>query len=130
MWANRVVPVRVNCSPFQADRRLLLGGDPLPLVSVFVETSTTMKTGIRTRRPNMLQDRFVTSQRFAGPVRADQTEHAVIDWIPLRCPWGVVRHRDGQPEVVGESLQCILPLPFTVIVGASTVHLDQQPRRV
>jgi hypothetical protein len=130
MRANRVVPVGVNGSTFQADRCLLLGGDPLPLVRMFVETSATMKTGIRARRPNVLQDRFVTSQRFAGPVRADQAEHAVIDWIPLRCPWGIVRHRDGQPELVGEFLQGILPLPFTMIVGASTVHLDQQPRHI
>ena len=102
MGANRVVPVRVNGPTFQADRCLLLGGDPLSLVGMFVETSATMKPGIRARRPNVLQDRFVASQGFAGPVRADQAEHAVIDGVPLRCPWGKVRHRDGQSELVGE----------------------------
>ena len=130
MRTNRVVPVRVHGVTAEADRRLLGGCDFFALVRVFIQTRATMKTSIRARRPNVLQDRFVTSQRFAGPVCADQAEHAVIDGIPLRCPWRIVRYRDGQPELVGEFLQGILPLPFTMIVGAATVHLDQQPRRV
>ncbi len=85
-----------------------------------------MKPCIRARRPNAFQDRFVTPQRLAGPIRADQAEHAVINRIPLRRSRRVMRHRDRQAKFVREFLQGKLPCPFAMVVGSAAVHFDQQ----
>ena len=126
MWANRVVPLGQNFATHQANRRLLRGAEFLPFVFPQIQTGAAMKPGVRARCPNVLQDRFVASQRFASPVRADQAEHAVINRIPLRRPGREVRHRDCQPKFIGESLQRKLPFPLAMVVGTTAVHFDQQ----
>jgi hypothetical protein len=87
MWADRVIPLGQYFAMHQANRRLLRGADFLSLVFPEIQTGAAMKPCVRARCPNVFQNRFVTSQRFAGPIRADQAEHAVINRIPLRRSW-------------------------------------------
>ncbi len=126
MWADRVVPLRQYFATHHANRRFLRGADFLSLVFPEIQTGAAMKTCVRARCPNVFQDRFITPQRLAGPIRADQAEHAVINRVPLRRSWRVVRHRDRQPKFVRESLQGRFPFPFAMVVGSAAVHFDQQ----
>src|SRR6185437_231066 len=100
-----------NLTTFQANRSLLRKAEFLAFVFPDVHVSSAMKSRVRTRRSNVFQDCFVTPQRFASPVRADQAEHSMIDGIPLGRSWRIVRHRNRQAKFVRESLQRKLPLP-------------------
>lgn len=126
MWANRVIPFGHDFATHEANRRLLRAADFLSFVFPDVQTSAAMKSCVRARCPNVFQDRFVTPQRFASPVRADQAEHAMVNGIPLRRSGRKVRHGDRQTKFVRESLQRKLPFPLAMVVCPSAVHFDQQ----
>lgn len=53
-------------------------------------------------------DHLPAHQRPTTPVLHDMAEHAVLDLVPLACPWREVAHRNGQPTLIGKPL----PLDF------------------
>ena len=77
---------------------------------------------------DVLQHDFVTGQRFAGPIGADQVEHAVLDRVPLGGSCGIMSDSDRQSEFISQVLQAHLPSPTTVAIGTSAVGFDGQPR--
>ena len=79
----------------------------------------------RRRLRNKLDDRFVIPQRFAPPVRRDKRKETVFDLVPFTGPWGKVRHRKGQTDLVRKRLQLELPQAETPAVAAASVCGDQ-----
>src|SRR3954468_23820753 len=131
MRIDRVVQLRLHWASLQPHPGFFLsGGAPLRRVVLPVQARTAMEARFRPGRADVLQDRLVTDQRLAAPVGADRTKHPVLDRVPLTRSSRVVRHGQGQPELIGQPLQRHLPPPFPVVVGPTAVHLDQQPFRL
>src|SRR4051794_6178896 len=86
-----------------------------------------MKACIGPGSANKLQHRFVTDQRLACPILTDQSEHAMLNPIPLRCSGWIVRHADHDAKLIGQVLQPYLPGPRSRTVPPSAIGLDQQP---
>lgn len=126
MRVNRIVPIGKHLPPFQADLPSLFFGRPLGFVFLLIQTGPTMKPRFRLRGANKFQHGFVAGQRFSSPVGADQTEHAMVDRIPFRRSWRIMRHGDDQAEFICQRLQSYLPLPFAMVVCPAAVRLDQQ----
>src|SRR5208283_1724056 len=93
-----------------------------------VQRCAATEARARSRRADVLQHDFVAGQRLAGPIGADQVEHAVLDRVPLGSSCGIMSDRDGQSEFIRQVLQAHLPGPTTVPIGASAVGFDRQPR--
>ena len=61
----------------------VLGYLDLGRVEFCVQRCAETKTSVRPSCADVLQHHFVTGQRFAGSIGADQIKHAVIDRVPL-----------------------------------------------
>ena len=126
MRIDYVVPIGKHSPPFPADVPALFLGRSLGGVFLLIQAGPALKPLFRMRGPNVLQHGCVTGQRLAGPMGADQAEHALVKRIPFRCSRRIVRHGADQAELVGQGLQRDLPFPFAMVVGSAAVHLDQQ----
>ena len=61
------------------------------------------------------------------PVHGDETEHAVLDPVPLAGAGRVVAHGDAEPGLGGEVSEVNFPGAQPVAVGPAGIGGDQQP---
>lgn len=126
MGIDRVIPFGKHPSPFYSNPLSLFRSRSLGCVILAIQAGPAVKTSSRARGPDEFQDRFVGGQRLSGPVGADQTEHAMVDRIPLRSSRWIMGHSDDQAALVRQTLQSSFPFPFPMVVGPAAIHLDQQ----
>ena len=83
--ANRVIPLRNGGLRFEVDHRsFFLGWFLFRGVLCWIKFGDAGKAVFGGRGADELQNLFHTVQRFARPIRTDQTEHAMFDPIPFR----------------------------------------------
>ena len=97
------------------------------LVGTVVEGGPDGQAGLRRGALQVAEHGLPRREGMAGPVRADRTEQAMLDRVPLRAAGGVVADRDGQAVLVAELLlELLFPDPRAGAVAAATIREDQQ----
>ena len=76
--------------------------------------------------PDEFQNGLITHQGRALPIPADQTEHAMLDQIPLGSSGRIMVYGNDDPKLVCQLLKSDLPPPPSAIVGTATVCLDEE----
>src|SRR5580700_3808318 len=74
---------------------------------------------------NKVDDDFMTDERLAPPVLADEREQPMFDLVPLARAWWEVRDRDLQSDFVRQFLQFPLPQSHPCAVAAAGISGDQ-----
>ena len=77
-----------------------------------------------------MDDGLEADERLAAPILGDEREQAMLDPVPLAGSGRQVTDRDGDAELVSESLQLALPQTDTHPVAAAAIGGDQQLRRM
>ncbi len=65
-------------------------------------------------------------QRDGSPIDADEAEHSVLDWIPLRPTSGMVANSYFQARHIGKFLKFKLPQAGPTAVASPSVGQDQE----
>src|SRR5450755_1476601 len=129
-WVDRVVPVWMELVAFDVHGGKLLVDDLDPfLVVAGVQARVDLQAGAGRGRADQVDDHLQALKRPSAPVEADVAEHAMLDFVPLRCPGRKVADADRQRELVGELLQLGLPQARAAGVAAAAVSSDRQARR-
>src|SRR5437762_14030455 len=127
MWTDSIIPVRTHLMRVAIDlgsfRRCELHFGRVDRAS---QLCLTPKAVLRPRGSNKLQHCFVTDQRLARPVGANQANHAMFNRVPFGGAWREVRHRDRELEFIRQPLAPSFPAPTPMTIGATTISLDQQ----
>ena len=91
-----------------------------------VQVGLTTKTSRRSRRPNEIEDRFVTVQGVPRPVGTHQVKHAMLNQVPFGSAGRIMRDCDNQAGLVSQTLQAHFPQAPSIAVGPTAIGLDQQ----
>src|SRR5438477_3186982 len=129
MRSDNVVPWRQAWMEANANLRSFFLRDCFGRVIVGIQIGSTMEALFGAGGTDELKDCLVAGQWFSCPVAGNQTEHPMVDGVPLRRARRVVRDDDFEIELIGHCLECRLPFPLAIIVCAAGVCLDQQSAR-
>ena len=86
-----------------------------------VEFAGDGEAGVSRSRSDQFDDRQVAGQGSCPPVLRNVGKEAVLDAVPLGCPWRVMAHAKRQAGFIGEFLQFQLPQPDPRPVGTTAV---------
>ena len=85
-------------------RHLLVGHTYRLGIAVLIEFTAHGQAGFRGGGGDEIDDREPTDEWLAASILGDVAEHAMLDLVPLRCPWRIVAYLQDQPGLVGEFL--------------------------
>src|SRR5437588_42954 len=92
-----------------------------------VESAAHSEAGFGGSSRDQLDDDAITDEWLGTPVLADETEEAVLDFVPLAGAGRQVADHDVDAELVGQLLQFAFPQPHPRAVAAAAIGGDQQP---
>src|SRR4051794_1264982 len=122
-----VVPFRVEVIAGAIEGRHLGIADLDALgIGCRVEFAGDGEAGVSRSRSDQFDDRQVAGQGSCPPVLRNVGKEAVLDAVPLGCPWRVMAHAKRQAGFIGEFLQFQLPQPDPRPVGTPAVGGDHE----
>src|SRR5437868_758086 len=95
-----------------------------------VEFAAHSEAGFGGSSRDQLDDDAITDEWLGTPVLADETEEAVLDFVPLAGAGRQVADHDVDAELVGQLLQFAFPQPHPRAVAAAAIGGDEQTARL
>src|ERR1700682_5650129 len=121
-----VVPITVEVVSFNLQLAKFLGRDLLACrIAATIEARAHDEPAAIRGVANQVDDRLVGAQRAAAPVDRDEREQAMLHLVPLARPGWEVADVNGEIELVGDSLQLLLPYVGSITIAAARVGGDE-----
>src|SRR2546427_6438568 len=125
-----VIPVAMKRAARQVYLfHLLVGYLPTSRILPTVETADHRQPLCRGRPRDEMHDRFIVAQRLPAPIRGDEREQSMLDFVPFARARRKVAHREGQARLVRELLQFPFPEAQPHPVAAPAVRRDESLAR-
>lgn len=91
------------------------------LIPVRIECGTDVEARLRRRIADQVDNDFMTHERTPPPVLGNIGAHPMFNLIPFTGAWRQMTHRNAQPDLVGQPLQCCFPQPYPHPMAAAPI---------